>query len=192
MSPRMAFQSPPPSRSMARQGQPRNTSAPIMAQTPRKKRTTGAEPALGRNSLKARAPPSDPRTKPMISGLRYCTTPARCSPMAPAMSRSKQATQIPMFPGLPSFCRSGARMPMIAPTTMMPHFPEKTFSPFIASPLSTFYNLMCMTNVYEPGSALTPPTVAGGGGRRSLMIIDVPLGACRMYSRGREKDLLIV
>jgi hypothetical protein len=48
----MALPSPPANLSKARQGQPKKTRAPIMAKTPRMKRTIGAEPARGRNSLK--------------------------------------------------------------------------------------------------------------------------------------------
>ena len=61
-----------------------------------------------------------PRTKAMISGLMYWTTAARWIPIAPAMSRSKQATQMPILVGLPTFCRSGARTPMAAPARTMP------------------------------------------------------------------------
>ncbi|MFO7839613.1 MAG: hypothetical protein R6X08_08970 [Desulfosalsimonadaceae bacterium] len=81
----------------------KKTSAPIMAKTPRTKRTIGAEPPRGRNSRNIKAAASDPRMKPMISGRRYCTTPARCSPIAPAMSLSKQATHMPMLPGFPQY-----------------------------------------------------------------------------------------
>jgi len=63
----------------------------------------------------------------MISGRMYCTTSARCNPSAPAMSRSKQATQTPMLPGFPNFWSSGARMPITMPAPMMPHGPAKMF-----------------------------------------------------------------
>jgi hypothetical protein len=39
--------------SKARHGHPRKTNAPVMAKKPRKKRTIGADPARGLNSLKA-------------------------------------------------------------------------------------------------------------------------------------------
>ena len=42
----------------------------------------------------------------MISGRRYWTISTRCKPRAPAMSRSMQATQMPMFAGFPSFCKN--------------------------------------------------------------------------------------
>ncbi len=119
-TPKMALPSPPARRSMTRQGQPRKTRAPIMASIPRMKRTMGADPARAWNSLNMRAEIKAPRTNPRISGLRYCTTSARCRPMAPAMSRSKQATQMPMLPGFPNFCRRAAATPIKAPTLMMP------------------------------------------------------------------------
>ena len=80
----------------------------------------GADPARALNSRKINAAIRAPSTNPMISGRMYWTTAARCNPSAPAMSRSKQATQMPMFGGLPSFCNNGARMPMTAPARMMP------------------------------------------------------------------------
>ena len=100
-----------------------------MANMPSTKRRIGEEPARGRNSPVIRAATSEPSTKPMISGRRYWTTSARCRPSAPAMSRSKQATQIPMLAGLPSFCSTAASTPMTAPTAMMPHLVAKTFFP---------------------------------------------------------------
>ena len=87
----MAFQSPPARRNIARQGHPKKISAPIMANMPRMKRTTGADPVRARNSRNTRAAKNDPRQKAGISGLRYCTIPARCRPKAPAMSRVKHA-----------------------------------------------------------------------------------------------------
>ena len=83
---------------------PRNTNAPMAAIMPRTKRTMGAEPPRGLNSRVAMAAASEPSTSPMISGRRYWTMAARCRPSPPATSRSKHATQIPMFAGLPSFC----------------------------------------------------------------------------------------
>ena len=47
--------------------------------------------------------------EPMISGRIYCTMAARCRPSPPAMSRSKQATQMPMLAGLPNFCSRNGR-----------------------------------------------------------------------------------
>ena len=69
--PGIAFQSPPLSRRKARQGQPRKTSAPIMANMPSKKRTSGEEPPRGLNSRKMSAAIKEPNTKPMISGRIY-------------------------------------------------------------------------------------------------------------------------
>ena len=132
-SPKMALPSPPASRRTARHGQPRKTRAPIMAKTPRTKRTMGADPTRGRNSLKRYAAIIEPMTNPMISGRIYCTTAARWRPIAPAMSRSKQATQMPIFPGLPNFCNSAARMPIIPPTLTIPHRPAKKFFMMSAS-----------------------------------------------------------
>ena len=43
------------------------------------------------------------------------------------MSRSKQATQTPMLPGFPHFCKSGAKIPIMIPTPMMPQRPAKMF-----------------------------------------------------------------
>src|SRR6056297_1662332 len=48
-------------------------------------------------------------------------------PTAPVMSRSKQATQMPMLPGFPSFCKRAARMPIIAPTATTPQRVAKKF-----------------------------------------------------------------
>ena len=118
--PASAFQSPPASRRYARQGQPRKMSAPIIAKTPRKKRTIGDEPLRGEYSPKASADRNAPMTNPPISGRRYWTTAARCSPSAPAMSRVKHATHIPMLPGLPNFTRSAASAPMTAPAIIGP------------------------------------------------------------------------
>ena len=123
----MAFPSPPARRSIARHGHPRNTNAPIAAIMPRTKRTMGAEPPRGLNSRVAMAAASEPSTSPMISGRRYWTMAARCRPSPPATSRSKHATQIPMFAGLPSFCSHTAIRPMTAPTTMMPGVVAKRF-----------------------------------------------------------------
>ena len=121
----MAFQSPPARRRYARQGQPRNTSAPIIANMPSRKRTSGADPVRGLNSRKIKAATSEPSTKPMISGRMYWTAAARCSPSAPAMSRLKQATQMPMLPGLPSLTRMGASTPTAMPVMMGPHLDAK-------------------------------------------------------------------
>ena len=123
----MAFPSPPARRSIARHGHPRNTNAPMAAIMPRTKRTMGAEPPRGLNSRVAMAAASEPSTSPMISGRRYWTMAARCRPSPPATSRSKHATQIPMFAGLPSFCSHTAIRPMTAPTTMMPGVVAKRF-----------------------------------------------------------------
>ncbi len=80
----------------------------------------GAEPVRGLNSRKTSAATSEPSTIPMISGRMYWTTPARCRPNAPAMSRLKQATQMPMLPGLPAFTSTGARTPIKMPVAMTP------------------------------------------------------------------------
>ena len=91
-----------------------------MAHIPRKKRTTGEDPPRGEYSRNIREERNAPRTKPGISGRRYCTTAARCRPSAPAMSRVKQATQKPILPGLPSLTSNTARSPKIPPATQGP------------------------------------------------------------------------
>ena len=125
---------------MARHGQPRKTSAPIAAMMPRTKRTRGAEPPRGLNSRVARAAAREPSKRPMISGRRYWTMAARCSPSPPATSRSKHATQMPMFAGLPSFCSQTAMRPMTAPTTMMPGVVAKGF--FMSPPSETLRRIL--------------------------------------------------
>jgi hypothetical protein len=42
------------------------------------------------------------------------------------MSLSRQATQMPMFAGLPHFCKREAKTPMNAPTPMIPQRVAKT------------------------------------------------------------------
>ncbi len=101
--PIMALPSPPARRKSARQGQPRKTRAPIMAKTPRKKRRSGEEPPRGLYSPARRAAAKAPRTNPIISGRRYWTTSARCNPSAPAISRAKHATQMPILGGFPKY-----------------------------------------------------------------------------------------
>ncbi len=119
-NPTMAFPSPPASRRRALHGHPQKTKAPIIAKKPWKNRMMGAEPVRALNSLKIKAATSDPRTNPMISGLRYCTTSALCRPSAPAISRSMQATQMPILAGFPNFCRMGAKTPMKIPAETIP------------------------------------------------------------------------
>jgi hypothetical protein len=92
-----------------------------MANPPRRKRTSGADPPRARNSRNSRAARRDPSTKAGISGRRYWTTPARCRPRAPATSRSKQATQTPMFGGLPIRWSTTAIRPITAPARTIPH-----------------------------------------------------------------------
>jgi len=43
------------------------------------------------------------------------------------MSLWKQATQTPMFPGLPHFCKRGAKTPIKTPTLIIPFFVAKNF-----------------------------------------------------------------
>jgi hypothetical protein len=47
--------------------------------------------------------------------------------MAPAISLSKQATQMPMFPGLPNFYKRAAKTPIKAPTLIIPQRVAKKF-----------------------------------------------------------------
>lgn len=126
-SPKIALPSPPANRSKALQGHPKKTNAPTMAKNPKKKRMMGEEPPLGLNSLKSSAAINAPRTKPMISGRIYWTSAARWSPSAPAISLSMQATQIPMLPGLPHFCKSGAKTPTKTPAETIPQRDAKKF-----------------------------------------------------------------
>jgi hypothetical protein len=67
------------------------------------------------------------------------------------LSRSKQATQTPMFPGLPSFCTTGAIMPIKAPTLMIPHLEAKIFFTAINLFLSfpqTFYKKYALQQLF--------------------------------------------
>ena len=115
--PTRAFQSPPPIRMTIRSGQPRNISAPIITNTPRRKRIIGEEPPRPLNSFAATAAMSEPSRMPTISGRKYCTTSAPCRPRAPAVSRRKQAMQKPMLPGLPCAPKTSAAMPITSPVT---------------------------------------------------------------------------
>ena len=119
---------------MTRQGQPRKTRAPMAAMTPSRKRTAGAEPPRARYSPKQRAAAREPSTMPMISGRRYWTMGARCRPTAPAMSRLKQTTQMPMLPGLPENCKKTAIRPRRRPVTTMPVVDEKKLKLFFMRP----------------------------------------------------------
>jgi chromate transport protein ChrA len=121
----LALKSPPARRSKARQGQPRKIKAPIMAKKPRTKRTIGADPRRGLNSLKRYAATKDPKTKPTISGRIYCTTGAWCKPRAPVISRRKQATQMPILGGFPQNCSNGAKIPMTIPTPIILFVPKQ-------------------------------------------------------------------
>jgi hypothetical protein len=38
-----------------------------------------------------------------------------------------QATQIPMFPGFPNFCKMGAKIPTKTPAEIIPHRDAKKF-----------------------------------------------------------------
>ena len=84
-----------------RNGQPKKIRQPIIITKPRTKRVKGEEPAVALNSLFAKAITQAPTMIPMISGRRYCTVSLVCSFIAPAVSRTKQAMQIAMLPGLP-------------------------------------------------------------------------------------------
>ncbi|CUO86401.1 Uncharacterised protein [Dorea longicatena] len=71
-----AFRSPADIRITIRRGHPRNTSAPIIMITPRIKRIIGDDPAVERYSFVAIEMINAPSTRPIISGLAYCTTSA--------------------------------------------------------------------------------------------------------------------
>ena len=96
-----ALRSPPAIRRTMRNGQPKKIRQPIIITKPRTKRVKGEEPAVALNSLFAKAITQAPTMIPMISGRRYCTVSLVCSFIAPAVSRTKQAMQIAMLPGLP-------------------------------------------------------------------------------------------
>jgi hypothetical protein len=98
-----------------------------MAKYPKKNRIIGEEPPRGLNSRKRSAAIKAPRTNAMISGRIYWTSAARWSPSAPAISLSMQATQIPMLPGLPHFCKSGAKTPTKTPAETIPQRDAKKF-----------------------------------------------------------------
>lgn len=67
-----------------------------MTKNPMIKRVKGEEPPFAENSLRPMEIRKAPSTTPMISGRRYSTAAARCSPKAPALSLIKQAMQKPM------------------------------------------------------------------------------------------------
>ena len=115
--PTIPFRSPPARRSTMRSGHPRNTRAPTIMKNPSTKRSTGLEPPRGRNSPFAIEMPMAPKTRPMISGRRYCTTGAECNLRAPAVSRTKHAMQNPMFLGFPKATNNTAMMPTTEPAT---------------------------------------------------------------------------
>ena len=117
-----AFRSPPPRRRTIRRGQPRNTSAPIITSAPSRKRVAGEEPPFALNSPFTRAMTMAPSTRPMISGRMYWTFAAPCRPRPPAMSRSKQAMQKPMFAGLPKALSAKAAMPTATPASTTNQF----------------------------------------------------------------------
>ena len=95
----------------------------------------GEEPPRGLYSPKASAAVKAPKTMPRISGRRYWTTAARCRPTAPAMSRLKQTTQMPILPGLPECWSRIARAPKIRPVTAMPVVVERMLNPdFMKTP----------------------------------------------------------
>ena len=114
-TPAIAVQSPALSLSHILQGQPKKTSAPIIANMPSIKRTIGAEPARGRNSLNKKEAMNAPKINPITSGRMYCTIPAWCKFNAPAISRVKHAAHIPILPGFPKYTSTGAKTPSATP-----------------------------------------------------------------------------
>ena len=82
---------------------------------PSTKRIMGDDPAVERYSFVATEIMNAPSTRPMISGLAYCTTSAWCMPRAPAVSRIKQAIQNAMLAGLPNQARQAAIRPQTTP-----------------------------------------------------------------------------
>ena len=133
-----AFKSPPPIRSIILSGQPKNINAPIITKKPKTKRTTGFEPLLAINSFFENAMTEAPKTIPIISGLRYCTTPALWSFKAPAVSLMKQAMHKPMLPGFPNFTSRTASKPTIIPVEAI-----NTFSFFIFLLLFLMFLKIC-------------------------------------------------
>ena len=71
-----AFRSPADIRITIRSGQPRKIREPIIITIPRIKRIIGEDPAVERYSFVATEIINAPITRPMISGLAYCTTSA--------------------------------------------------------------------------------------------------------------------
>jgi hypothetical protein len=72
------------------------------------------------------------------------------------MSLSMQATQIPMFPGLPHFCKRGAKTPTKTPAETIPQRDAKKFlivvmddPPFLKSGLD--YRQLVIDNSQEGG-----------------------------------------
>ena len=71
-----AFKSPADIRITIRSGHPKNTREPITIIIPRMKRIIGDEPPVERYSFVATEIANAPSTRPIISGLAYCTTSA--------------------------------------------------------------------------------------------------------------------
>ena len=71
-----AFKSPADIRITIRSGQPRKIREPIIITIPRINRIIGEDPAVERYSFVATAIIKEPNTRPIISGLAYCTTSA--------------------------------------------------------------------------------------------------------------------
>ena len=71
-----AFKSPPAILIISLVGQPKNTKAPTIINNPNKNLMIVEEPPLGLNSLKIIEVIKDPKTIPIISGLKYWTTKA--------------------------------------------------------------------------------------------------------------------
>ena len=101
MSATHAFRSPADIRMIIRSGHPRNTSEPIARIIPSTNLVIGDDPAVERYSFVTADIRKAPSTRPMISGLAYCTVSVEWSPSAPAVSRIKQAIQKAILAGLP-------------------------------------------------------------------------------------------
>ena len=151
--PATAVPSRPARRRPSRQVQPRKTSAPTLAKTPRRKRTSGAEPPRERKLPKTSAARSPPSTRAGTSGRRYWTGAARWRPRAPTTSRSKQTTQTPMFGGLPNSSSAPAIRPIsAAPITS----PTRLFSS-----VSFIESLQGESRCSIRGLVQTPPEAGG-------------------------------
>src|SRR5699024_3877522 len=129
--PNIAFRSPPPSLKIILKGQPKNIKEPIITTIPNINLVKGDDPPLDSNSLFFNDSKNAPNTRPIISGLMYCTTSALCNPIPPAVSRKKQAIQKPMFPRFPKCTSRTDIIPTNPPPIIIPLFPFINLSSYV-------------------------------------------------------------